>query len=121
MKANRTYTKMDKLEIMDITINSKKCCNIKMEFLVDARHILLAIAELNDEELKRVSRAMVEKELKRQLKTRGENWYISPIDYGESGDHYNLKEKLQEALPIGKKLFPEFFDTPNSIDFIKKP
>jgi len=119
MKANRHYTQKDKLEIMDMKIASSACCGIKVEFLIDARHILLAITELNDEELKKVSRAMVEKELKRQLEMKGENWYISPIDYGESGDHYNLKEKLQEALLIGKKLFPDFFDTPNSVKFIK--
>lgn len=119
MKANRHYTELENLEIMDMKIGSKACCHVQVNFTVDARHILLAITELTTDKLNKITRKMVENELKRQLEMKGENWYISPIDYGESGDHYNIKEKLQEALPIGKKLFPEFFDTPNSVKFIK--
>lgn len=121
MKATRYYNSKDELEIMDMKIASSACCKIKVEFLIDARHILLAITELNDEELKKVSRKMVEKELKRQLEMKGESWYTSPINDGEEGNYFfNLKDNLEKALPIGKKLFPEFFDTPNSIKFIKE-
>jgi len=121
MKANRKYTQKDKLEIMGITINSKKCCNIKIEFTIDARLILLAITGLSEADFKNPSREKIEEQIRYDLHSKGENWYFSPIELGEDGGHYNLKENLEKALPIGKKLFPEFFDTPNSIDFIKKP
>ena len=92
---------------------------MKVEFLIDARHILLAITCLNDEDLKNPSRKKIEDEIKHQLFRTGENWYISPIEFNEEGEHYNLREKLQDAVPIAKKLFPEFMGIPQSIKFIK--
>lgn len=60
---------------------------------------------------------MVEDELKRQLEMKGTDWY--EFHY-EDDDQHGLREKLEKALPIGKKLFPEFFGVPNSIQFIKE-
>jgi hypothetical protein len=119
MKGNRRYKEKDSLEIMDMKINSRVCCRLKVEFLIDARHILLAITCLTDEDLKKPSRKKIEEELKHRLHEGGEGWYISPIDYGEDGEHYNLSEKLREALPIAKKFFPEFMELPQSIKFIR--
>ena len=116
MKPTHHYTKMDNLEIMGTTINNLSCGKVRVEFTVDARHILLAITSLHEEE---PTRKNIEARMKRELFYKGEAWYLSPLDYGEEGEHYNLREKLKEALPIGKKLFPEFFDTPNSVKFIK--
>lgn len=120
MKANRHYKSKDKLEIMNMKIDSRACCYVTVKFLVDARHILLAIIELTEGEKEKISRAIIEKELKRQLELKGEDWYDAPINYGEGRNHhYDLNKELEEALPIGKKFFPEFFDTPNSVKFIK--
>lgn len=119
MKSTHHYKANCPLEIMDMKINSQSCTHLKVSFTIDARHILLAITCLTEEGLKKASRKSVEEQIRRELFDRGEGWYLSPIDYGEEGNHYNLSEKLKEALPIGKKLFPEFFDTPNSVKFIK--
>jgi len=119
MKANRHYLGMDHLDIMGTKINSQKCGYIQVKFLIDARHILLAITSLPEEDKKNPNKKMIIDQLKRELKYAGEGWYISPIDYGEEGSHYNLKENLKKALPIGKKFFPEFFELPNSVKFIK--
>lgn len=119
MKGNRRYKAKDPLEIMDMKIHSQVCCRIKVEFLIDARHILLAITSLSDEDLKNPTRKKIEDELKYRLHNSGEAWYLSPIDYGEAGEHYNLSEKLKEALPIAKKFFPEFMELPQSVKFIR--
>ena len=104
---------------MDMKIGSKACCHVQVNFTVDARHILLAITELTPDKLNKITRKMVEEELKKQLWMKGTDWHDAPINYGEAGNHYNLREELEKALPIGKKLFPEFFGVPNSIRFIK--
>jgi len=119
MKANRHYTSKDHLEIMDMKIDTQSCAHIQIKFLIDARHILLAITCLTEEEKEKPNRKFIELQLKRELYYKGESWYLSPMDYNEEGEHYNLKEKLKEALPIGKKFFPEFFNIPSSIKFIK--
>jgi len=119
MKANRRYKSKDILEIMDTKIASQKCCRLKITFTVDARHILLAITSLTEDDKKIATRKMIEEQLRRSLFDSGERWYISPIDYGESGEHYNVRSELEKALPIGKEFFPEFFDIPQSIKFIK--
>ena len=116
MRATHHYTHLDTLEIMGTKIKNKNCGKVKVEFTIDARHILLAITCLHNEE---PTRKNIEARIKRELFFKGESWYVSPIDFDEEGEHYNLREKLKEALPIGKKLFPEFFDIPNSIKFIK--
>jgi len=119
MKANRHYPGKDYLDIMDMKIDSQSCAHIQIKFLVDARHILLAITCLTEEEKENPNKKMIIDQLKRELFYRGESWYLSPIVYAEEGGHYNLKENLEKALPIGKKFFPDFFDVPNSIKFIK--
>lgn len=118
MKANREYTCKDPLKIMDMKIDSSKCCNVQIKYTIDARHILLAITGISGKE--EITRKEVEEEIKHQLYMRGEDWYMSPIDYGEEEHlHHNLEENLEKALPLAKKLFPEFFNFPNSIKFIK--
>ena len=119
MKATHHYTKNEPLEIMDMKINARSCTHIKISFTIDARHILLALTCMTDEDIKKASRKSVEEQLRKELFYKGEAWYLSPIDYGEDGNHHNLRDTLKEVLPIGKKLFPEFFDTPNSVKFIK--
>lgn len=118
MKANRHYTEQKgKLNIMETKIDSKVCCKVAITYTVDARHILLAITCLTSED--NPSRKTIEKVLKDQLSYSGEGWYDSPINYGEEGSHYNLREELKKAVPIAKKFFPEFMGVPNSIKFIK--
>jgi len=119
MKANRQYNSKDALEVMDIKIDSRSCCHVNVSFTIDARHILLAITCLTKEEKKKPNRKMIEDRLKRDLFLSGERWYTSPIDYSEEGEHYNVKEELKKALPTGKKFFPEFFNLPQSIKFMK--
>lgn len=119
MKATHSYRSDDALEIMDMKIDSKSCTHMKVSFTIDARHILLAITSMTEKDMKKATRNSVEKKLRRELAYQGERFYSSPIDYGEEGEHYNLNEKLKEALPLGKKLFPEFFNLPNSLKFIK--
>ena len=118
MKATHRYRNQEQLEVMDTTVNSKACTHIKVSFTIDARHILLAMTCMTEDGLKKASRKSVEKQLRIELFFRGEAWYFEPIEFGEEGNHYNLRSKLKEVLPLGKKLFPEFFDTPNSIKFI---
>jgi len=120
MKANRRYTQMDRLEVRGTEILTNKCGHVRINFTVDARHILLAITCLTEEELQNPSRAIIEERLKRELWYKGESWYTSPFDYDEDGQHYNLKENLEKAVPIAKKFFPEFMDVPNSMKFIKE-
>jgi len=124
MKANRYYDSKDPLEIIGMKVDSNSCCHVNISFTIDARHILLAISyemcgEDEEENVAKLTRKGIEDILKRQLFLAGERWYTSPIDYGEEGEHYNLKENLEKALPIGKKFFPEFFNVPNSIKFMK--
>ena len=114
MKSTHHYKADCPLEIMDMKIDSQSCTHMKITFTVDARHILLAITCLMEDEIPKATRKMVEEQLRKELFYKGEAWYTSPIDYGEDGQHYNLSEKLEEVLPIGKKLFPEFFNLPNS-------
>jgi len=121
MKANRTYRNNSKelLEIMDTKIDSNSCCHVNVRFTIDARHILLAITCLMEAEMAKPNRKMIEERLKRELFQSGERWYTSPIDYSEEGEHWDVKEKLKKAIPIGKKFFPEFFNVPNSVKFMK--
>jgi len=119
MKATHHYKSKDALEIMDMKIDSRTCTHMKVSFSIDARHILLAITCMLDDEIKKATRKSVEDQIRSELFYRGEGWYTSPIDCREEGDHYNLSAKLNEVLPVGKKLFPEFFNLPNSLKFIK--
>ncbi len=119
MKANRHYTNQESLKIMDTVIDSRACAKMQVTFTVDARHILLAITSLREEEQATATRKQVEDQLRQELYYCGERYYLSPIDYNEEGEHYNLRENLEKVLPIGKRLFPEFFNLPNSVDFIR--
>ena len=119
MKANRHYKSKNELEIMGTKIKTQACGRVKIEFLIDARHILLAITCLTEEDKLKPSRKLIEERLKGELFIRGESWYLSPIDYDEEGEHYNLREELKKAVPIAKKFFPKFMNVPNSIKFIK--
>jgi len=119
MKSTHHYKADCPLEIMDTKIDSRSCTHMKVSFTIDARHILLAITCLMEDEIPKATRKVVEEQIRKELFYKGEAWYLSPIDYGEDGQHYNLSEKLKEVLPIGKKLFPEFFNLPNSLKFIK--
>ena len=117
MKPNRYYKDKQNLEVMGVKINSYQCCNIQITFTIDARHILLAITELLDNE--KQTRTNIIKRLKKELFYKGESWYLSPLEYSENGQHYNLKERLKEAVPLAKRLFPEFMGE-QAIDFIRK-
>lgn len=119
MKANRSYRSDDPLQIMDTKIASKKCCHVQIRFTIDARHILLAITCLTEEEKKNPTRSMVEEQLRRSLYDNGERWFLSPIDYNEEGEHYNCREELEKAVPTARTLFPEFMDLPTSVQFIR--
>jgi len=119
MKANRSYRSKDPLEIMDTKIASSKCCHIQIQYTVDARHILLAITCLTEEDKKNPTRKMIEEQLRRSLFDSGERWYLSPIDYNEEGEHYNCREELEKAIPTAKKFFPEFMELPASVKFIR--
>ena len=119
MKSTHRYRSDEPLEIMDTRIDSKACTHMKVSFTIDARHILLAIASMTENDIKKATRNSVEKQLRRELFFNGERFYAAPIDGGEDGEHYNLSKKLEEVLPIGKELFPEFFNLPNSLKFIK--
>jgi len=119
MKANKYYTESKTLTFMNMEIDAKQCSVIKIAFTIDIRHILLAITCMSDDDIKQATRTSVEKQLRQELFYKGDSWSIGPMEYGEEGNHYNLRENLKEVLPIGKALFPEFFNTPNSVKFIK--
>ena len=118
MKPNRKYTNTQNLKIMGISINSNICTRMNIRFTIDARHIALAIVDLMilDE---KITKKRIENRIKDNLFDYGENWYISPIDYSENGNHFHSLEKsLPKAIEIGKLHYPDFFGTENSIKFI---
>ena len=122
MKANKYYTSIEELYIdAEHSITSNQCTEISIKFTVDARHIVLAIMdiEIGNGRGKEPTKAEVEKELRLQLLWEGqryENRTESGLDY-----HYNdLDKSIPRAIRIANKLFPEFMGVPNSIDFITK-
>jgi len=125
MKANKYYPSCESLEIFEIDVKNTSCCDFRVTFSIDCRHILLAIAEiLTHNEIQEIQETItvkrVKDHLRRELFYNGESWYCGAIDYGETSNFSSdIKEKIIEALPIGKKLFPSFFDIPNSVKFIK--
>jgi len=130
IKQTHHYTKQDDIYLNDEhTIKTNNCGHIQVKFTVDARHLALAIMELIEGDydfgsdtggeyhitVPKLSRNKVEEELRKQLLWNGERFQ----DILEAGlDEMNTR-KLPYAIDVGKKLFPEFFNVPNSIKFMK--
>jgi len=121
MKANKYYTKMEELYINDEhSIPSNQCTEISVKFTIDARHLVLAILDIDmgNRGGKEPTRAEVEKELRKQLNWEGQR-FEDRIESGLSSYYCDLEKTLPRAIKIAQGLFPEFMGLPNSILFMK--
>lgn len=118
MKANRNYTQRQSIEFLDITIPSNRCTALKIRFTIDAKHILLAIVELLDKDKEKATRKMIEDKIRQMLSLKGRGITDCIDIYQDKDTDDDLREKIKEALPLGEKLFPEFFGVSNAVRFI---
>ena len=115
MKANKYYTKKDKIYITDkISINSNQCTDVAIKFPVDGGIIVHAILRMIIDEPD-FNRKMIEKEIRLQLYYDGER-FCDRVGY--LGEDYS-DEEIEKAIKIANKFFPDFMGVPNSIKFMK--
>ena len=98
MKANRKYKNSD-----------QTCTRIKIDFTIDSNHITSIIIIMINRE-KEINKSSVIKELRVNLWGNG---YTFDDELSTECNHYTsdktYEELEEEAITIGKKLFPDFY------------
>jgi ABC-type branched-subunit amino acid transport system substrate-binding protein len=129
MKPTHRWTNITEIYVNNkYSVPSKACTKMQVTFTIDARHILLAIADLiictwEDGKgyqicnRKKISKKAIEDKIRDNLHYKG----TYPVEYE---DRFSEEERdedlLNKVVRIANELYPEFMGVSNAVDFITK-